>query len=101
MNLKNLVEERRQQFIAFNQLDSLTEIPSEMLFASASGLDPHVSSDNALLQAARIARIRNIPENSIVEKNFAVEENGVVSINDVRKISYDFEKNIFLEKIPA
>jgi len=43
----------------------------------------------------------NDTENSIVEKNFAVEENGIVSINDVRKISYDFEKNIFLEKIPA
>jgi K+-transporting ATPase ATPase C chain len=59
VKLKNLVTERKKQFIAFNQLDSLTEIPSEMLFASASGLDPHISPQAALLQVERIARARN------------------------------------------
>ena len=59
IKLKNLVAERKQQFIAFNQLDSLTIIPSEMLFASASGLDPHISPKAALLQAERIAMVRN------------------------------------------
>lgn len=57
--LKNLVDARKQQFIAFNQLDSITEIPSEMLFASASGLDPHISQKAALLQVNRIAKARN------------------------------------------
>ena len=47
--LKNLVAERKKQFIAFNQLDSLTEIPSEMLFASASGLDPHISAKGSII----------------------------------------------------
>jgi potassium-transporting ATPase KdpC subunit len=58
--LKNLVEERKKQFIRFNQLDSKTEIPSEMLFASASGLDPHISVKAALLQIDRIAHARNL-----------------------------------------
>jgi potassium-transporting ATPase KdpC subunit len=57
--LKALVTERRRGFIAFNQLDSLTEIPSEMLFASASGLDPHISPKAASLQIDRIAKARN------------------------------------------
>jgi potassium-transporting ATPase KdpC subunit len=56
--LKNLVEERKRQFIAFNQLDSLTEVPSEMLFASASGLDPHISPMAATLQVDRIVKFR-------------------------------------------
>jgi K+-transporting ATPase ATPase C chain len=57
--LKNLVEERKKQFIDFNQLDSTTIIPSEMLFASASGIDPHISQKAALLQVDRIVKARN------------------------------------------
>jgi potassium-transporting ATPase KdpC subunit len=57
--LLKLVTNRREQFIAFNQLDSLTIVPSEMVFASASGLDPDISPDAALLQADRISKARN------------------------------------------
>jgi len=59
VKLKSLVDERKRKFIEFNQLDSTTEIPSEMLFASASGLDPHISQKAALLQLDRIVRVRN------------------------------------------
>jgi len=59
IKLETLVNERKHQFIKFNQLDSTVKIPSEMLFASASGLDPHISPEAALLQVERIASVRN------------------------------------------
>lgn len=56
--LRQLTIQRKNQFLTRNNLDSLTDIPSEMLFASASGLDPHISVKAALLQVDRIAKSR-------------------------------------------
>lgn len=60
--LKKQVEVRKQKFIEFNGLDINTEIPAEMLFASASGLDPHISPQAALLQVDRIVKARNFDD---------------------------------------
>lgn len=57
--LKAQVTERRNKFITFNQLDKNAEVPSDMLFASASGLDPHISPEAARLQINRIATARH------------------------------------------
>jgi K+-transporting ATPase ATPase C chain len=62
IKLKELVSARKHVFYTFNQLDSLTPIPSEMLFASGSGLDPHISPEAALLQVDRIAAARNFTD---------------------------------------
>jgi K+-transporting ATPase ATPase C chain len=72
--LINLVTERKSHFIAFNQLDSLTDVPSEMLFASASGLDPHISQKAALLQIDRIVKAQNF--------NDTQKQNLVQSVKD-------------------
>jgi len=68
--LKHNVDSCKKQFIAYNKLDSNTTIPSEMVFASASGLDPHISPAAALLQVERIANARkfdNIQKQKIVQ----------------------------------
>ena len=37
-------------------------IPSDMVTSSASGVDPHISPANALLQAARVAKSRGVSD---------------------------------------
>ena len=63
--LKNLVYDRKDIFLTINHLDSLATVPSEMLFSSASGLDPHISPEAAFLQVKRIANARNFNINQI------------------------------------
>jgi K+-transporting ATPase ATPase C chain len=45
-----------------NSITDTAAIPKEMIFASASGLDPHISPEAALLQLNRVASARNFNE---------------------------------------
>jgi K+-transporting ATPase ATPase C chain len=65
--LKKQVAERRILFATLNSITDTTTIPKEMIFASASGLDPHISQKAALLQVDRIAKARNF--NTIQKQN--------------------------------
>jgi potassium-transporting ATPase KdpC subunit len=58
--LADSVSARRKRFIENNFLPAGAEVPKEMLFASASGVDPHISPDAALMQTARISRVRGL-----------------------------------------
>jgi K+-transporting ATPase ATPase C chain len=49
-------------FATNNSIADTSAIPKEMLFASASGLDPHISPEAALLQLKRVAMARNLNE---------------------------------------
>jgi K+-transporting ATPase ATPase C chain len=60
--LKKQVEERRRLFATINSIADTSAIPEEMLFASASGLDPHISPEAALLQLKRVVMKRNLNE---------------------------------------
>jgi potassium-transporting ATPase KdpC subunit len=53
-------EESKTKFAGNNYLGTTQQIPSEMLFASASGVDPDISKEAAYLQISRIIRARNL-----------------------------------------
>lgn len=58
--VKNIEQARKD-----NGLPTDAQIPSDLVLASASGLDPHISLDAALLQTGRIARARGMEQKAI------------------------------------
>jgi K+-transporting ATPase ATPase C chain len=60
--LKKQVDARRILFAKMNSIADTTAIPNEMIFASGSGLDPHISPEAAILQLNRVIAARNFNE---------------------------------------
>ncbi len=52
-------------FISGNNLPTNTVVPADMAFASASGLDPHISPEAAQMQIARVAASRGVGEDKV------------------------------------
>lgn len=59
------VQARIDTFLAHNPGIAKAEIPIDLVTASGSGLDPHISPKAALVQVHRIARLRNLPSEKV------------------------------------
>jgi len=60
------VKTRAEQVRADFNVPSKTQLPSEFIFSSGSGLDPHISTGAAMLQAEKIALVRKV-DKSLIE----------------------------------
>lgn len=58
--LIDIVKQRVADYRAENDLSVQIPVPADAVTTSGSGLDPHISLQNALLQAPRVARTRNV-----------------------------------------
>ena len=63
--LMEQVSQRISEVRAENNLSSNATVPSELVLASASGLDPHISMEGAMIQVPRVANARGIPESEV------------------------------------
>jgi K+-transporting ATPase ATPase C chain len=59
--LQAQVTAREAAFRTAHNLPATVTVPPDMLFASGSGLDPHISPQAALLQVERVAQARALP----------------------------------------
>lgn len=70
--LLDVVAKQLEQVRSENSLSQGSSVPADLVAASASGLDPHISPEAALLQVSRVAKARQLPEQKVrdlVEKH--------------------------------
>ncbi|PWT81346.1 MAG: potassium-transporting ATPase subunit C [Acidobacteria bacterium] len=65
--LDNAIKDRIAAYRAENGLNGSQPIPADAVTASGSGLDPHISLQNAELQVARVAKSRGLTEEKVRE----------------------------------
>lgn len=91
------VKERIDNFLIKNPEVKLEEVPSELVTASGSGLDPHLSVSSLVVQVPRIAKIRGLAQKDIFELIDKTTEKQLWGLFGPEKINV-LELNISLDQ---
>jgi K+-transporting ATPase ATPase C chain len=85
---KKLIEGVKQRVADYRAENGLTPdapVPADAVTSSASGLDPHISPENAMLQAGRVAKARGLSSEEVLRKIAAhTEGRGLMILGEPR-----------------
>jgi K+-transporting ATPase ATPase C chain len=90
------VSARIDSFLVHNPGIEKKDIPSELVTASGSGLDPDISAAAALVQVPRIAKVRNVDAAKLVSLIRANTNSSL--LNGIRKVNV-LSLNLALDQI--
>jgi K+-transporting ATPase ATPase C chain len=100
LKLADTVRQRAEEYRKENSLLPEAQVPADAVTASASGLDPHISVKNALLQAPRVAGARGLSEDLVlkaVHRHTEGRDLGVLGEPRVNVLML----NLALDRLPA
>ena len=92
----NTVPQRALAYRELNGLSKDVKIPVDAVTASGSGLDPDISPANAYLQAARVAKARNLPldtVNALIKKHTNSRQLGFLGEETVNVLDLNLALN--------
>lgn len=94
------VQQRIDTFLKHHPRVSREQIPSEIVTASGSGLDPHLSAEAALIQVERVAEARGLKTAQVRELVLSQIEKPLLGLFGPEKVNV-LKLNLNLDKLSA
>jgi K+-transporting ATPase ATPase C chain len=98
-DLLDAIDERLRAYRAENGLSSSEPVPPDAVTASGSGLDPHISPENARLQAPRVAEARGLEVDDVLALVESHTDDRVLGVLGDARVNV-LELNLALDAAP-